>query len=232
MSDRVYGVCSDVLMLAVRFPFAPSLPPAPELRQRLQTALDLLIGKGRAAGISDPDLAEIRYALVAFIDEQILKSNWPGRTEWMRQPLQLLFYQTTAAGEVFFTRMRSLLNDGNRLDPLSLYALLLLLGFRGQYGASGDAAGPASFLDAARHQLSRTLPRIDRLAPHAEPGERAQKRKVSNAPLIAFIVGGLLVAFGSVVGLERVLASDVEGALEKLPATAKPAVPQPGSSAP
>jgi type VI secretion system protein ImpK len=223
MSDRVYGVCSDVLMLAVRFPFAPSLPPAPELRQRLQTALDLLIGKGRAVGIGDADLAELRFALVAFIDEQILKSNWPGRTEWMRQPLQLMLYNTTAAGELFFTRMRALLNEGNRTDPLSLYALCLLLGFRGQYGNSGDVAGPASFLEAARQQLARTLPRSDRIAPHAEPGERAQKRKVSNAPLIAFIVGGFVVALGSVVGLERLLAADVKGAVDKLPVTALPA---------
>ena len=223
MTDRVYGVCSDVLLLAAQFPLAPSLPPAAELRQRVQTALDALVGKGRAANISDPDLAEIRYALVAFIDEQILKSNWPGRAEWMGQPLQLVLYNQYTAGENFFARMRSLLNEGNRPDALAAYAICLMLGFRGQFGVTGDNSALNSFLDAARQQLARVLPRSDRLGPNAEPSERAKKTKTSNAPLIAFIVGGLIVAVASVFALERVVASDVRETIESLPVGAQAA---------
>jgi type VI secretion system protein ImpK len=219
MTDRVYGVCSDVLMLAVQFPLAPNLPPAMELRQRIQTSLDALVGKGRAVGISDPDLAEVRYALVAFIDEQILKSNWPGRAEWMGQPLQLVLYNQYTAGETFFARMRGLLNEGNRPDALAAYALCLMLGFRGQFGVTGDVSALNSFLDAARQQLARVLPRSDRLGPNAEPSERARKSKTSNAPLLAFIIGGLLLAVGSVVALERVVSSDVRETIETLPAS-------------
>lgn len=219
MSSRVYGVCSDVLLLAAKFPLAPSLPPAAELRQRLHTALDTMVGRGRAAGIADADLAEVRYALVAFIDEQILKSNWPGRAEWMQQPLQLVLYNQFNAGELFFARMRNLLNEGNRPEALSGYALCLLLGFHGQYGVSGDPSGTASFLDAARQQLGRLLPPSNRLAPHAEPGDRARQRKVSNAPIITFMVGALALALACVFGLERLLAADVRRTLDSLPAT-------------
>jgi len=219
MTARAYGVCSDVLLLAAKFPLAPTLPPAPELRQRLLMALDTVVGKGRAVGISDPDLAEMRYALVAFIDAQLLKSNWPGRAEWMREPLEIVIYKQFTAGEGFFVRMRNLLNDANRPDALAIYALGLLLGFRGQYGASGDEATPQGFLESARQQLARALPRADRIAPHAEPGQRAKKRKSSNAPLVAFIVGGLLLAVGCVIGLERMVHSDVEHAVDALPVT-------------
>ena len=51
MSQRVYAASAEVLMLAVSFPHAPSMGSAAELRQRLQVALDNMVGKGRAAGI-------------------------------------------------------------------------------------------------------------------------------------------------------------------------------------
>jgi len=230
MSDRVYGVISDVLMLAIRFPIAPSLPPPQELRQRCQTALDALVGKGRNVGISDADIQEIRYALVAFIDEQILRSNWPGRTEWMSQPLQLVLYNQYTAGEIFFARMRSLLNEGTRPDALAAYALCLMLGFRGQFGVSGDNSAVNTFTEAARQQLARTLPRGDKIGPHAEPSERARQHRTSNAPLIAFIFGGLLLAVAVVFALERVLASDVATTLQSLPPTTAPTAAAPSAA--
>lgn len=217
MSARVYAVCADVLMLAVKFPLTPSLPPPSELRQRMHTALDVVAGKGRTAGISEADMAEIRYALVAFIDEQIAKSNWPGRSEWMGQPLQLVLYNQFNAGEIFFVRMQSLLADGRRQEALAAYYLCLALGFRGQYGASGDPSALSSYSQAALQQLSRTLPRTDKLGPHAVPSERARKSSSSNAPLIAFIAGGLLIAVAVLVGLERLVHSDVQRTLDVMP---------------
>jgi type VI secretion system protein ImpK len=219
MTDRAYRVCSDLLLLAAKFPFAPSLPAAGELRERLQAALDNVIGRGRAAGLTDPDLVEIRYALVAFIDAQLLKSNWPGRAEWMQLPLEVELYQRFSAGEDVFKRMSALIREGNRQDALSIYALCLLLGFRGKYAATPDHAEPTRILEDARRELARKLPRSDRIGPHAEPGQRMQKRRTSNLPLIAFIVGGLLLAFAIVVGFERAVSADVERVVDTLPAT-------------
>jgi type VI secretion system protein ImpK len=217
MSDRIYWACADVLMVAVQLPTAASLPPPSELRQRLLTALDSMVGRGRAAGLPDADLAEARYALVAFIDEQILKSSWPGRNEWMGQPLQLLLYQHNTAGENFFVRLRSLLQQGNRPDALHAYYLCLTLGFRGAYGVSGDHASLTSFTDAARKQLASSLVPTNKLGPHAEPRERAQKNKSSNAPLVALVVGSIAVAAAVVFGLERLVQSDVHDALRAMP---------------
>ena len=103
-SDQIYWACADALVLAVQLPAAASLPPASELQQRLMTLLDGIVAKGRKAGVPDVELAEARYALTAFMDEQILKSNWPGRAEWMNQPLQLQLYREFTAGENFFKR--------------------------------------------------------------------------------------------------------------------------------
>jgi type VI secretion system protein ImpK len=216
MSQRVYTACAEVLMLAVSFPHAPSMGTAADLRQRLQVALDNMVGKGRAAGIQEPDLADMRYAVVAFLDEQILKSNWPGRNEWMSQPLQLVLFNQYTAGEHFFNRLRGLLGEG-RADAIAAYQLCLALGFRGQFGTGGDPSSLAGFMQAALQQVSRSLPRGDKLGPHAVPADRAAKVKTSNAPLIAFAAGGLLIALGLSFALERLVRGDVQKALDLLP---------------
>ncbi len=224
MSQRVYAACAEVLMLAVRFPHAPSMGGAAELRERVQVALDTMDGNGRAAGIPEPDLADMRYAVVAFLDEQILKSNWPGRNEWMSQPLQLVLFNQYTAGEHFFNRLRALLGEG-RVDAIAAYQLCLALGFRGQFGTGGDPAALAGFAQAALQQVSRVLPRTDKLGPHAVPADRAQQVRSSNAPLIAFAAGGLLLALLVMFGLERLVERDVTKTLEAVPqgALAQPA---------
>jgi type VI secretion system protein ImpK len=216
VSQRIYAASAEVLMLAVSFPQAPSMGSAIDLRQRLQTALDSMVGKGRASGIAEQDLADLRFAVVAFLDEQILKSNWAGRNEWMSQPLQLVLFNQYTAGEHFFARLRSLLSEG-RAEAVAAYQLCLALGFRGQYGTSGDPTALTGFNQAALQQISKFLPRIDKLGPHAVPNDRARKATRSNAPLIAFAVGGGLVALGVLFGLERLVHADVQKALEGLP---------------
>ena len=113
--------------------------------------------------------------------------------------------------------------SAHRHEALAAYYLCLALGFRGQYGASADSSALSSYGQAALQQLSRTLPRSDKLGPHAVPSERAQKSKSSNAPLIAFIAGGLLLAVAVLVGLERFVQSDVRKTLDAMPVDAMPA---------
>jgi type VI secretion system protein ImpK len=223
MSQRVYAACAEVLMLAVTFARAPSMGGAADLRQRLQVALDKMVANGRSTGIAEQDLADMRYAVVAFLDEQILKTNWPGRQEWMNQPLQLVLFNQYTAGEHFFNRLRSLMGEG-RVEAVAAYQLCLALGFRGQFGTGADPSALAGFSQAALQQVARGLPRIDRLGPHAIPADRAQEAKSSNAPLIAFAVCGLVAALGLLVGLERLVHSDVQRALDTWPRGAeKPA---------
>ena len=218
MAESLYWCCAELLTLAVGLPQTPNLPPPAELRQRVMTALDTMVGRGRAAGLSDADLAEARYALVAFVDEQILKSNWPGRAEWMGQPLQLLLYGEYTAGENFFNRLRILLQQGGASPALEVYYLCLALGFRGAFGISGDHRALASFHDAARQRVVQAWSAGAKIAPHAEPVDRAAARRASRAPLIAVAVGSLLVAVLAVVGLERMVSSSLDESVQAMSA--------------
>ncbi|HET9958734.1 MAG TPA: type IVB secretion system protein IcmH/DotU [Polyangiaceae bacterium] len=217
MNEPVYWACGDILVLAAQLPLSQNLPPPAELRQRMLTALDAMVGRGRAVGVPDPDLAEARYALTAFIDEQILKSNWPGKSEWMQQPLQLLLYREFTAGENFFVRLRALLQQGNRGIALEAYYLCLLLGFRGAYGVSGDMQSLQGFVEAARQQIQRGLPSANKFGPHVEPKDRAQAARGSGLTILILAVACVFSSALLLFLLERLLAGSARDVLEAMP---------------
>ncbi len=225
MDEQIYWACADVLTLAVQLPSAVSLPPAAELGPRLISALDGIVAKGRTAGVSDVDLAEARYALTAFMDEQILKSNWPGRTEWMNQPLQMQLYREYTAGENFFKRMTALMQKSEPSAALEIYYLCLVLGFRGAYGVSGDMHGLSGFIEAARQKLLRALPPPTRIAPNALPADRASAQRLSNALVVSLIAGCVLLVGGVLWALSFALDRDISEAMKLMPLPSASAEP-------
>ena len=225
MSDAIYWPCAPALILATQIPTAGMLPAPHDLRQRIIDVLDRMVGAARAAGVAEAEIAEARYALTAFIDEQILKSAWPGRVEWMNQPLQLALYREVTAGENFFARMRALLNHGGHEDALEIYYLCLALGFRGAYGVSGNAAGLTSFADAARERVIHKLPSAAKLSPSALPRDRAREARGNQGALIGLLAGCAVIILAVVVGLRWALHSSIGEAIRAMPTKAAPAAP-------
>jgi type VI secretion system protein ImpK len=217
MLDAIYWSSADVLILASQLSSAGHLPAPADLRQRITDLLDRMVGNARSAGVTDQEIAEARYALVAYVDEQILKSSWQGRGEWMNQPLQLGLYREFDAGEKFFARLRALLNHGDRLAAVEIYFLCLALGFRGAYG-DRDPAALASFVSAAQQQLGRVLPPANKISPHAQPRDRATAEKRSLGPLIALLAGCAVVVVGVFLTLQLLLHSNIDDARKAMPA--------------
>lgn len=223
MSDAIYWPSAPALILATQLPMAGNLPAPHDLRQRIIDVLDRMVGAARAAGVPEAEIAEARYALVAFIDEQILKSVWPGRVEWMNQPLQLTLYREVTAGENFFARMRALLNHGGHEAALEIYYLCLALGFRGAFGLSGNAAGLQSFADAARERVVKRLPSAAKLSPSAQPRDRAREARGNRGALIGLIAGCAVVVLAVVIGLRLSLSASIRDAVQAMPAKSAPA---------
>lgn len=205
----LYWASAEVLMLATSLGSSPDLPTAAELRQRVVAALDKMVAEARTGNVPDADIAEARYAFVAFIDEQILKTSWVGRDEWMSNPLQLLLYREYTAGENFFVRLRALLQQQNRTLALQAYYLCLASGFLGAFGQSGNEQGALSFLEAAKTQLVRVLPPANQPSPNAKPRDRASAVRRTRAPFIALLAVLLVMTIGGLVGLKLVLQSDL-----------------------
>ena len=225
MNAEIYRICAEILTFAVRLPTATDLPAAADLRTRAIGMLDGMVNEGRTAGLPDAELAEARYALVAFLDEQVLKSTWFGRTEWMNQPLQLISYREYTAGENFFVRLRSHLQSGARPLAIEIYYLCLALGFRGAYGVTGETAAIASYFEATRRDLGKRLPSTAKFGPHALTGERVAAERKSNLLLISVLVGCSLLVLLVLVGLHFELRSEVGQALVSLSGSPNPPKP-------
>jgi type VI secretion system protein ImpK len=217
MAESIYWSCADLMVLASELASA-QLPSPADLRQRIQGVLERMVATGRSAGIQEADIAEARYAIVAFIDEQILKSNWAGRSEWMSQPLQLIFYREYTAGENFFVRMRALLHDGRRPAALEAYYLCLALGFRGQYGSSSETGALNGLMEAARDQLKKRLPPPDKISPNARLKDRGEKERTSNVPFFVVLGACAFISVLVVVGLGLSLRSNTNQVVREMPA--------------
>lgn len=105
-----------------------------EVRQRILGLLSQ--GRDMASSFPPEDYDAARFAVCAWIDEAVMNSSWPHRAQWMREPLQLAFYNTTNAGELFFERLGVL--DMHQNEVREVYYLCLSMGFAGRFVRQED----------------------------------------------------------------------------------------------
>jgi type IV/VI secretion system ImpK/VasF family protein len=124
---RLWRVAGDFVTYIQAFGAAggAGFPAANELRARLLLLLDPVSRGGSAS-----DVDEARFALVTWADEVILKTDWPGHTEWLREPLQKQLLHTTTGGDQFYDRLALLRPE--QLAAREMYFLALALGFEGK----------------------------------------------------------------------------------------------------
>lgn len=106
-------------------------PDAAGLRGRLLGQLESFVRHPAAQAAPPVDLEEARFALVAWADEMILRTDWPGCEEWLREPLQLQLFRTNRGGDEFFERLTRL--RAEQTDAREVFFLCLVFGFEGQY---------------------------------------------------------------------------------------------------
>jgi type VI secretion system protein ImpK len=214
--DAMYRACADVLAAAAQIGNGWGAPPATALRNDMVAHLRQFVSRCRDAGIPDAETAEARYAIVAFIDDRVLKeSAWAGRAEWMNNPLQLQFYREYAAGENFFGRMRALAQRGPPYLALEAYYLCLALGFVGAVGSAGAASAPRAYAESARAQLLHDGGAA-RIAPNAIPVERHRPRRKPFPVAVTAALACAVVCVVGLVGLELSLGSVIERAARDL----------------
>jgi type IV/VI secretion system ImpK/VasF family protein len=101
------------------------------LRNQILAMLDRITKADDLAELRPDEVDECRFALVVWVDEVVLRSNWAGRAEWAAEPLQLRLYRTARGGNEFFEHLQRLRPD--QMRAREIYLLVLTLGFQGQY---------------------------------------------------------------------------------------------------
>jgi len=130
-------------------------PSVPALRNQILSLLDAFAKNPYAQQVPADEVEEARFALVAWADETILRSNWSGREDWLRELLQLQLFRTNRAGDEFYDHLARLRPDQHHAREV--YFLCLALGFEGRYAGH----------DAERAELMRQQFELLRVSGHA-----------------------------------------------------------------
>ncbi|HXG18250.1 MAG TPA: DotU/TssL family secretion system protein [Methylomirabilota bacterium] len=105
------------------------------LRRELRQFLDEQESLVKRRELDPQDYDNARFAVVAWLDEIILRATHDTNPElyqqWRHSPLQSDLYKTTKAGELFFERLENL--QPRQKGVIEVYHLCLCLGFRGRY---------------------------------------------------------------------------------------------------
>ncbi len=110
------------------------LPDPTLLKQRFYGASKYFVQFGQKHGMDNKAIEYAQYALVATLDELVMRHIKTYSQKWVNQPLQLELFEETNAGINFFIRLKELLGRKD-LNPglLEIYFICIELGFCGYY---------------------------------------------------------------------------------------------------
>lgn len=213
---RIIDVFTDVILFARKFARSETEPmSAEELRNELKSRFNDSQNAAADNGMSGEIYQAAKYPVVAYIDELLLCSKWEGKSDWQREPLQRVYFNTTSAGADFYNRLNVLNKFGPDRDVREVYALCLGLGFRGKYFRGEDRK---AYEEVKAFNLSLLLPdeaqrNIDSatLFPfaykgHGEDGRGGFKPRFSIYPII---IGVPLTVFVLMVLIYQYSISDM-----------------------
>jgi type VI secretion system protein ImpK len=105
-------------------------------RTNIRAALRAAMEQAKGLGYSSEMNQLAFFAVVALLDESVLKLQNPVFADWAQRPLQEEMFGHARAGEVFFDHLLTMLARQDSLenaDCLEVYCLCMLLGFKGKY---------------------------------------------------------------------------------------------------
>ena len=132
-NQRLSDLFSDCFTLISQLRITHNFGAYEVFRQRIGDLLSKVERKAKAVGFDFDDIHKALFALIAFIDETVIVSEWEFKQAWLSKPLQLEYYNRYDAGVEFFVNLEQL-----RQRPQQNWMLLELSISRGR------ALGPSS----------------------------------------------------------------------------------------
>jgi type VI secretion system protein ImpK len=218
MSQTMYWVCSDVLSLILQLRNSRDLPAPDILQRRVLGLFETMMQNGREARIPEQDMTDAKFALAAFADEVIYHSNWPGRTQWLNNPLQLQFFQENTAGDGFFERLDMLHAQRGRDHVTQIYFLCLALGFQGKFRL-GQHEQLNAVTEGVGNHVALSVGGGEVLAPNADRKDGSSGAVRRELPFLAMALGFFVLALLVVIILRLIVGSsadDVAEGIQKL----------------
>ncbi len=217
VQKRLAEVFAPCFTLTLQLRASEEFGNAEVLRQRIKDLLDRTSRQASRINTSSGDIEEAKFALVAFIDETILLSNWSQRDQWVARPLQLEFYNRYDAGEEFFVKLDALLKrPEDKAELLEVFYMCMTLGFKGRYQIH-EQERLRTLIEETHNVLRRHL-RLgeEMLSPHGKPRDQVANEVQSQLP--AWVVAAIAAAIAVLVyfGLSLVMSNNAQDAAEEI----------------
>jgi type VI secretion system protein ImpK len=140
MDSGLADLCGDVVKVALHLGKEGAGLDAGALGERFDGLFRDFEDHAQRANLPLAMVQLAKYALVAFVDQQVLTSDLPLKDAWLENPLQMRYFDQSTAGEDFYNKLDELRqgNEAGRLEALEVFYLCLALGFTGKFS---DARG-------------------------------------------------------------------------------------------
>ncbi len=195
--ERLSQISSAYLMLVLQLRSATDIEHLDQeiLRTKAQDLLNQFERHAQLKGMNSEKIHYAKFALVAFIDEAISVSNWPHKSEWLSQPLQLRIFNSFNAGEEFFDHLDLLrTNIRENREVIEIYYLCLSLGFKGKY-LIHDPEQLRKIIDQIYRELYHVSGQsVIQLSPNGEPKEELVE--VVNKGIPSWVIGVVCFSIG------------------------------------
>ena len=197
---------------------------AESFRSVMRQIISSAVKECRAMGYSDEASKMSIYAIIGFLDENVLSSGNPVFAEWRKRPLQEEMFGSQVAGELFFRNVSDLLNrpsSAETADVLELHALCLLLGYRGKF-VTGDATEIHAIIRRVRDKIGiiRGEPELFR-AMEEQPAPAVSRRDLWARRLVIAAIAAcavtLLIYLGYALLLSHSISSTAQSSLGAVP---------------
>jgi type VI secretion system protein ImpK len=197
-----------------------------DFRNSIRAALKAAMEQAKAMGYSSEVNQLAFFAVVAFLDESVLKMQNPAFADWAQRPLQEEMFGHNRAGEIFFDHLHTILvrqDSAETADCLEVFCLCMLLGFRGKFALSSgitslsgqSSSGGSRTSGEIQNLIRQARDKIDRIRgqmsflPNIAPPDVKQKAGVDRwsrghgiaavvlLVLVILMYGGFWIALGS-----------------------------------
>lgn len=189
-------ICADCFTLILQLRRTSEFGDQSVLKERIFSLLSKIEREAKEAGIDSEDIQWAIFALVAFIDETIISSEWGGKEGWLAKPLQLEFFNRYDAGEEFFNRLEQLRQRPHYKAPLlEIYYLCLALGFKGKYSFQSRDTLQNIKEDTYSDVLHTKGRSAQVLSPHGQRKEEIANVVAKEIPLWVIVTSAVAVGF-------------------------------------
>jgi type VI secretion system protein ImpK len=215
LSQTMYWTCADVLSLILQLRNSRDLPAPDILQRRVLGLFETMMQTGRENRIPEQDMIDAKFALAAFADEVIYHSSWPGKTQWLSNPLQLQFFGINTAGDGFYVNLDNMHGQRGRDHVAQIYFLCLALGFQGKYRLR-QQEGLAQVVEGLGNYVALSTGAGEQLAPNAERKDGTGGTVRRELPYLAVALGFLILALLVVIVLKIVIGSQANTVADQI----------------